>query len=311
MATEESKASSDVSAAVSSDKALVITRLKPYDVLLGKGSGINDYIGNQIFRRLVKEKRDEYNSAVRNETTSRIAKDFLKHIHSLGGRFLKQKLDKGEKVVQCSVEECVWYVVTYDVALEKCKQAFFRQGRKAHKADRGEVGGSGEDGDSSLTGRHCCGFGDGNNGIHFDNVLASSSAVSLPNIGDNTSGIEWGMLNSIFMLSSVLLEGRQQGPSAHPIYASTVSPRSPRSPYSAGIGFFRSQWPNERADSAAPVTSSQHMIRGVGEATMMTYEAGRRDGASRTENNPSISEGELSSSTPDENEAAFALLQLR
>jgi hypothetical protein len=66
--------------------------LLPHDVLLGRGSGSNDYEGNVMFRSLVEERKREYLSAVTTrEDKNRIAQEIFDQITMNGGRFLKKE----------------------------------------------------------------------------------------------------------------------------------------------------------------------------------------------------------------------------
>ena len=123
-----------------------VASLNPNDVLLGRGSRYQDYIGNQRFLALVEERKEEYNKAAKNKTKSRLAKEFLDHFHSLGGLFLK--LGDNRRLVD--VEDSVWYETDEKTALDKIKQAFRQNrdyGRFQGKAKKDEDEGkrSGED----------------------------------------------------------------------------------------------------------------------------------------------------------------------
>ena len=102
-------------------------RIKPFaslnsnDVLLGRGTGTNQYIGNLKFRALVEERKGEYSYSGRHGAKARIAKDVLDYIKSEGGRFLQVSED--QEIVDRIVEDGTWYVVDDKIALEKCKQA--------------------------------------------------------------------------------------------------------------------------------------------------------------------------------------------
>lgn len=98
------------------------TVLIPHDVLLGRGSGCNDYEGNVMFRSLVEERKREYLSAVTTrEDKNRIAQEIFDQITMNGGRFLKKE-DKG-KMNGAIVNKGVYVQVHPGVALEKVKQA--------------------------------------------------------------------------------------------------------------------------------------------------------------------------------------------
>jgi len=97
-----------------------VKELNPCDVLLGRGHGSSNWMGNIQFRDLVKSRKYEYAySRVRSKAD--IADEVVQHIFSKGGRFLY--LDKDAKPVNNIVKEGVWYECSYKVALEKTKQA--------------------------------------------------------------------------------------------------------------------------------------------------------------------------------------------
>lgn len=97
-----------------------ITSLNPHDVLCGRGAGSNEYIGNQRFRDLIDERRDEYTSQSKFEPKKRIAKEIVDKVHARGGRFLR--LVNTGQPLDSIVEEGTWEIVKEKVALEKAKQ---------------------------------------------------------------------------------------------------------------------------------------------------------------------------------------------
>jgi hypothetical protein len=98
----------------------LITSINHNDVLMGRGTGLNDFTGNQRFRSLAEQRKEDYASAYTNTAKRKIVNEVLDHIHELGGRFLKPS--EAEKPVNNVVEVEVWCVVEENVALEKCKQ---------------------------------------------------------------------------------------------------------------------------------------------------------------------------------------------
>lgn len=101
-----------------------VKELNENDVLLGRGYGSNQYIGNIRFRDLTEAYKKEYISSGRHKPKKQIAQDVLDQIHSLGGRFLQQEENQG---VENIVKHGTWYVVDDKKALEKCKQALRQQ----------------------------------------------------------------------------------------------------------------------------------------------------------------------------------------
>lgn len=100
----------------------MLTSLNEHDVILGRGTGPNNYIGNQNFRNLIDEYRKEYVDAgdTVSDVKSRIASTIFQKIQTRGGRFVKQ-LKKGRLEGNVYVEGR-WQVAQESVALEKIKQ---------------------------------------------------------------------------------------------------------------------------------------------------------------------------------------------
>jgi hypothetical protein len=110
----------------------LITELNDNDVLLGRGTGRNEFIGNRRFRSTVEHYKEDYNMANFN-AKKKIAKDVSDRIHVPGGRFLKEvKTDTDIRVHD--VEERVWFEVEASVALQKCQQALRDQNRERHRS---------------------------------------------------------------------------------------------------------------------------------------------------------------------------------
>eukprot|EP00428_Durinskia_dybowskii_P022728 CAMPEP_0170206150 /NCGR_PEP_ID=MMETSP0116_2-20130129/2626_1 /TAXON_ID=400756 /ORGANISM="Durinskia baltica, Strain CSIRO CS-38" /LENGTH=496 /DNA_ID=CAMNT_0010456555 /DNA_START=288 /DNA_END=1778 /DNA_ORIENTATION=- len=67
------------------------------DVLLGRGGGINNHIGNRVFRDWVRERKDDYNLAASKAEKTRVAKEVMDRVHrqSPPGRFLQKDPSAG------------------------------------------------------------------------------------------------------------------------------------------------------------------------------------------------------------------------
>ena len=91
-----------------------ITVLNPNDVLLGRGSGANDYSGNHLFRWLVEQSKDEYSRAKKAEKQE-IARQVFHQVLGRGGRFLQVN------TASSGPFGCVTYeVVDEPRAIKKC-----------------------------------------------------------------------------------------------------------------------------------------------------------------------------------------------
>ena len=80
------------------------SNLKPRDVLFGRGSGANDYIGNKYFRWIVEQRKDEYQRSSRRQK-QQIARQILQVVQDEGGRFLQKMagMDLFEEVAEPKV----------------------------------------------------------------------------------------------------------------------------------------------------------------------------------------------------------------
>jgi len=76
--------------AAESDRCECVLAVKLDDVLLGRGSGPNDHVGNIKFRDLVHDRKAEYLSTNHRQTKAMIAKDIVDQVYARGGRFLKK-----------------------------------------------------------------------------------------------------------------------------------------------------------------------------------------------------------------------------
>ena len=76
--------------AADSNKCECVLEVLSNDVLLGRGSGPNDHIGNINFRDLVADRKAEYLSTNHRQTKALIAKDIVDKVYGRGGRFLKK-----------------------------------------------------------------------------------------------------------------------------------------------------------------------------------------------------------------------------
>ena len=124
--------------------------LNPNDVILGRGLGHTQYVGNARFRSRVKERQEEY-LAIKGHSDpakARIAKELVDQTHALGGRFLKQ-------VEGGSPGQVFYQVATEKAALEKCKQTLRDYRKKAGSSDRNDGGNNREKGVREQEGKNC------------------------------------------------------------------------------------------------------------------------------------------------------------
>lgn len=97
--------------------------LNDHDVLLGRGKGFCEYVGNKRFLDVVDEHKTEYNSTGSYKAKAIIAKEVLGEIEEKGGRFLERAVTANNgKPLRNVVREGAWFVVDRKIALEKCKQ---------------------------------------------------------------------------------------------------------------------------------------------------------------------------------------------
>ena len=118
----------------------LITSLNSNDVILGRGKGAIQFIGNVRFRSRVEERQEEYLAVKghRHPTKARISWELVYQTHALGGRFLKP-VDDGSQGE-------AWYEVADSVALEKCQQALRDYRRKEEPSDGNDGRSNGEKG---------------------------------------------------------------------------------------------------------------------------------------------------------------------
>ena len=108
----------------------IIVDLEDNDVLLGRGSGVNDHIGNIKFRNLISLYRERYLATSNRAKKRHIAVEILDDVRRKEppGRFL-------ERVVAGKITERnkqLWIVVTEDKTLEKIKQALRQLSNRNH-----------------------------------------------------------------------------------------------------------------------------------------------------------------------------------
>ena len=108
-----------------------MSKLGPYDVLFGRGSGPNDHERNIRFRKLVAERKAEYMATNHRTTKAKIAREIVDAVLCENGRCLK-KIEPEDATVAGLVDGVdVWIGVDDDTIMEKAKQALRQNTNKA------------------------------------------------------------------------------------------------------------------------------------------------------------------------------------
>lgn len=107
--------------------------LNSNDVLFGRGTAANSYIGNKKFRDIVETRKEEYNATSNHKLKNGIAKEVFEQVRNTGGRFMKQV--EMDRKVENIVKDCDWVEATPAAALEKCKQSLRQHEKKSGKQE--------------------------------------------------------------------------------------------------------------------------------------------------------------------------------
>lgn len=110
---------------------LFTSELFSNDVLLGRGTGPNEHIGNCIFREEVELKREPYVSASSKAGEEQIISSIISSIHQRGGRFLR-KLDAQSDPAGKTLYEVI---LDKKVLAYKIKQAIRYSKRREKKSE--------------------------------------------------------------------------------------------------------------------------------------------------------------------------------
>jgi hypothetical protein len=121
------------------------TELQPMDVLLGRGSGPNDHVGNVHFRNLVSERKAEYMATNHRQTKAKIAREIVDRILAKRGRFLKKLGHREVEALRMPHLGPVVYKVVSDddTLLEKAKQALRQNASRMRSEAEEEAGAAG------------------------------------------------------------------------------------------------------------------------------------------------------------------------
>lgn len=119
-----------------------VTTLRPGDVLFGRGSGPNNREGNITFRRLVKERKEEYNATKNRQIKHNIALDIIATIRTTeNGRFLRKATPKDMNRLGIPQNTEAWCMVDEKAILEKVKQALRQKAEWKDLEDHSTSGG--------------------------------------------------------------------------------------------------------------------------------------------------------------------------
>ncbi len=109
-----------------------------YDVLCGRGAGINHHFGNINYRHLLKKYTNEYSAASRAREKRLIVATIITAIESKGGRFLKRTSDESnsmsnyESSSHSSLASSSWMPISEEEVMRKTAQGL-RDMRDRHK----------------------------------------------------------------------------------------------------------------------------------------------------------------------------------
>jgi len=132
-----------------------VTEFRQNDVMLGRGSGPNEHIGNIRFRQLVADRKEEYLHTRNRQKKAKIAREIVKIVTRCKGRFLRKiefdSVTRHHFKIPKSVKSA-WVIVDDATKIEKAKQAL-RQSKKKNtkKGEREKIDGSGASSSSSVT----------------------------------------------------------------------------------------------------------------------------------------------------------------
>lgn len=111
---------------------MYVSQVSAQDVLLGRGTGPNDHIGNCTFRDEVEKRKEEYNRTDNRISKEIIIRQTIAQVKARHGRFLKKRAKK-EIVARGLTSDVLYEVVTDISALAyKTRQAFRYCHRKKH-----------------------------------------------------------------------------------------------------------------------------------------------------------------------------------
>jgi hypothetical protein len=114
----------------------VVHELGHNDVLLGRGAGSINYVGNVLFREVVKERRDEYLATSKRQLKDSIARDIVQAVALRKGRFLRKIVSDDErKYFGVAKNGNAWIVANYERTLEKVKQSLRDREYSPHEED--------------------------------------------------------------------------------------------------------------------------------------------------------------------------------
>lgn len=113
---------------------MYVNQVSAQDVLLGRGTGPNDHIGNCTFRDEVEKRKEEYSRADNRLSKEIIIRRTIAQVKARHGRFLRKIARK--EIVSCGLRDDDRYEVVTDISAlaYKTRLAFRYSHRKKHDA---------------------------------------------------------------------------------------------------------------------------------------------------------------------------------
>lgn len=109
----------------------VVNSINPSDILFGRGHKTNIHPGNALYRKIINERKKEYNTTKHRQTKSKIAKEVVASVRKTyrqSPRFLRKATAKESHML--GIDNDVWCTVDEQSILDKTKQALRREGMK-------------------------------------------------------------------------------------------------------------------------------------------------------------------------------------
>jgi hypothetical protein len=107
-------------------KANLTTNAGVQDVILGRGLAANNHPGNQVFRKIIQERKREYSSSSRRQLKDNISKEIFNVFQSKGVRFLREvkTIEEADNLgLTYPLKSRTWLIVDDETIVHKIKQA--------------------------------------------------------------------------------------------------------------------------------------------------------------------------------------------